>query len=213
MLIEKANKPMNIFNQYLKHKGHLERLYLSKSLINDKCPMIPSFFKKGLKNKGNEIENQFKITNDNKVLFKKITNTMNSKSKYNKLLNFPSKCPAFEKKDMIQIKRYKNIIDENHLFYKILRRTKSTLGNSKNEEDFFHSRYYKYNICRNNSISNPNLYFSDYKQFSKKVKISLKEQLFNKNINISSGKKNKNGAHKYRIFLSGANHKISSSLE
>ena len=213
MLNEKANKPMNKFNQYLKHKGHLERLYLSKSLINNKCPMIPSFFKKGLKNKGNEIETQYKINNDNKMLLKKIINTVNSKSKYNKLNNIPSKCPAFERKDIIQVRKFKNIVDENYLFYKILRRTKSTLDNSKNEEDFFHSRYYKYNICRNNSISNPNLFFSSYRQFSKKVTITLKKQLFNRTVNNSCNKLNKNESKRYKIFLSGVNHKVNSSLE
>ena len=109
------------------------------------------------------------------------------------------------------MRKFRNIIDENYLFYKILRRTKSTLDNSKNEEDFFHSRYYKYNICRNNSISNPNLYFSNYRQFSKKVKITLKEQLFNRTLNNSYKRLNKNENQRYKIILSGVNQRLNSS--
>ena len=61
MYYSKDNNPMNKFNQYMKYKGHLERLYLSRSLINNKCPIIPSFLKRGLINKGLEIENSFKV--------------------------------------------------------------------------------------------------------------------------------------------------------
>ena len=212
MLNEKANKPMNQFNQYLKHKGHLERIYLSKSLINNKCPIVPSFFQKGLKNKGKELENKFKITNDNKVLFKKIINTANSKSKYNQIFNTPSKCPAFERKDKIQIRRFKNIINENYLFYKILRKTKSTLDNSKNEEDYLHSRYYKYNICNNNSYSNPNLDFATYRQFHRNVKITFKDRLFNKISKNFHNKNNQNENIRYKISLYKANNRMHSSL-
>ena len=45
MYNEIHSNPMNKFNQFMKHKGHLQRLYLSKSVINNKCPIIPSFFK------------------------------------------------------------------------------------------------------------------------------------------------------------------------
>ena len=197
MLNEKANKPMNQFNQYLKHKGHLERIYLSKSLINNKCPIVPSFFQKGLKNKEKELENKFKITNDNKVLFKKIINTANSKSKYNQIFNTPSKCPAFERKDKIQIRRFKNIINENYLFYKILRKTKSTLDNSKNEEDYLHSR---------------NLDFANYRQFHRNVKITFKDRLFNKISKNFHNKNNQNENIRYKISLYKANNRMHSSL-
>ena len=212
MLNEKANNPMNKFNQYLKHRGHLERIYLSKSLINNKCPKIPSFIKKGLINKGIENEKKFRIKNDNNVMYKKLIYVVNSKSKYNHLLNIPSKCPAFERKDKIQIKRFKNIIKENNLFYKILKRSRSTYDNIKIEEDYMNSRYYKNNICKNNSMSNPNINFVNYRQFSINLKNILKDKIFNRTINYSDCKKNKSINQKYRIISSGIGSKRQSSI-
>ena len=212
MLNEKANNPMNKFNQYLKHKGHLERIYLSKSIINNKCPKIPSFIKKGLINKGIENEKKFRIKNDNNVMYKKLIYVVNSKSKYNHLLNIPSKCPAFERKDKIQIKRFKNIIKENNLFYKILKRSRSTYDNIKIEEDYMNSRYYKNNICKNNSMSNPNINFVNYRQFSINLKNILKDKIFNRTINYSDCKKNKSINQKYRIISSGIGSKRQSSI-
>ena len=213
MLNEKANIPMNKFNQYLNHKGHLERIYLSKSLINNKCPKIPSFIKKGIRNKGLENEKKYVIKKDNNVMFKKLINVVNSKSKYSLLSNIPSKCPAFERKDKIQIKRFKNILKENNLFYKILKRTRSTYDNAKNEEDYLNSRYYKNNICRNNSMSNSNINFVNYRQFSINVKNTLKDKIFNRTINYSDCKKNKSLNQKYRIFASNIGTKKQSSIK
>ena len=197
MYNDKEHYPMKKFNEYVKHKGHLERLYLSKSLINNKCPKIPSIFKKDIKNRNKGNENKLQINKDNQNFYKKLVHIVNANSKYNSIKNIPSKCPAFERKDKIQIKRYKSIINENYLFYKILTKTKSTLDIVKNEKDYLNSRYYKYNICKNKSSSNPNIIFATYNQFNKNIKNAFKNKLlFNKTINyndnsISMIKKNK----------------------
>ena len=184
MYNRKESNAMNKYNEYMKHKGHLERLYLSKSLINNKCPMVPSFFKKEIKNKRIEVEYNYKINQENHNFYKKLIQVVKTNSKYGSLLKIPSKCPAFERKDKIQIKKFKNIINENLLFYKILKRSKSTLDNTKKEKDFLNSRYYKNNISNNRSISNPNIKFATYRQFTNNIKKNLKRKLYiNKSIN------------------------------
>ena len=211
MLSEKYNNPMNRFNQYLKHKGHLERLYLSKSLINDKFPIIPSFFKNGVKNRGTILENKYKITNEHKSLFKRLKDVVNKQSKYSHSMNIPSKCPAFERKDKIQIKRFKNIIRENNSFYKILTRVKSSVDNTKNEEDYLHSRYLKKNIIKNN-ISNPNLNFPKYRQYSKNMNHILREKSFNRTMYSPDIKKNRIQNKRFRITLTGFSSKSQVSI-
>ena len=179
------SNPMIKFNQFMKHKGHLQRLYLSKSIIDNKSPIIPSFLQKGIRNKGTEIERRFKINNDNNVLLNKLINIEHRKPKYKPYSRIPNKCPAFERKDEIQIKNFKNIINENYSFYKILKRSKSTFDSSKIEEDYLNSRYYKYNICKNKSTLNPNILFATYRQFDKNIKNALRKKCINKNINMN----------------------------
>jgi len=192
MYYSKDNNPMNKFNQYMKYKGHLERLYLSRSLINNKCPIIPSFLKRGLINKGLEIEKSFKVNNENNILYKHLMHILTSNSKYNPLLNIPAKCPAFQRKDKIQLKKYNSIIQENHSFYKILKKSKSTLDNTKIEKDFFNSRYYKNNISKNRVTSNPNLMFVTFKKFSNNCNEYIKHKYFNRTINNFDNIKKKN---------------------
>ena len=185
MYNEIHSNPMNKFNQFMKHKGHLQRLYLSKSVINNKCPIIPSFFKNGKKNKGTEIETRFKRTSENNALLKKLINISYTKSKYSPYMNIPTKCPAFERKDKIQIKKFKNITNENYSFYKILKRSKSSFNNLKLEEDYLNSRYYKNNICKNKATLNPNLIFATYRQFYNNVKNIIRKKNINRTLNNS----------------------------
>ena len=167
------NNPMNKFNKFINHKGHIERLYTSKSVIKNKSPLIPSFILKGIKPKG--LEKKFKISYENENLFKKLVEIFKTNSKYNRLKIKPAKCPAFERKGYFQIKKIKDIIHENNSFYKVLKRSKSTMNYSKIENDFLNSRYYKKNISKNNVVHNPNLLFATYQEFNKNLKNRMKE--------------------------------------
>ena len=117
---------------------------------------------------------------------------LTSNSKYNPLLNIPAKCPAFQRKDKIQLKKYNSIIQENHSFYKILKKSKSTLNNSKIEKDFFNSRYYKNNISKNRVTSNPNLMFVTFKKFNNNCNEYIKHKYFNRTVNNFDNIKKKN---------------------
>lgn len=183
------NNPMNKFNEFMKYKGHLERLYLSKSIINNKCPIIPSFFRK--KRKDIENENNLKLYSENHSLLNRIIRIVRAGSKYSPSKCVTTKCPAFERKDKILLKKIKNINEKNQTFYKAIKKSKSTLDINKSERDYFNSRYYKNNICKNKSTSNPNLKFVTFQEFNKKCNKIIKQKIIN-------DKKSGKGRLKYR---------------
>lgn len=188
MYYDKDNNPMNKFNQFEKYKGHIIRIALSKPIIDNKQPLIPSFFKNGVYNRGTKSEQKLKLRLENDNLFKRLVHAAKKNSQYSSL-NIPSKCPAFERKERIQLKKYRDIIERNHSFYKILKKSKSTFDVNKSEEDYFRTRYYKNNISKNRVINNPNLMFVSYRQFYKNIQNSINEKEKNNSLKNNKNKK------------------------
>ena len=69
------------------------------------------------------------------------------------------KCPAFEKKEKIFIRRKNEIKKKNTNFFKSLLRTKSTYDNQKYRNDYLFSKYLSLRMSENSLIYNPNLIY------------------------------------------------------
>ena len=175
---------VNKFNLLMVHKGHLERLILTKSTINNKRPLTPSFFKKRKKN-GIEREKELIIKQDNNVMYKKLYSISCHKSKCSSVENIPRKCPAFIKNKKRYIINQKKINKENELFGKILYRSKSTYSSNKIDESFFYNQYLKSNISQSKIHKNPNLKYITFGQFRKKIVNNMKNNSFYNNSNNS----------------------------
>ena len=186
------NSQVNKFNLLMNHKGHLERLILSKSTLNNKRPLTPSFLKKRKKNVMDK-EKQLIIKQDNNVMYKKLYSILCHRSKYNSLENIPSKCPAFIKNQKLYLINQKKIKKENEHFGKILYRSKSTYNSNKINDDFVFNQYLKANISQSKVQKNPNLRYITFDQFRKRIYNNKKNNSFHNKSNSSLSIKRNEG--------------------
>ena len=154
------------FSRFESHKKHLDRLLLTKSLIDNNGAKTPEFLSKRLSNKRVEKDYKAKISHENKVIFNKILEYTKKKSPYsqyqpntyaNKSVDY---CSAFN------IEQLKNRKEKSSLCNKIL---------------FTKPCYFKYinDSLKNIEFMNPNLKFLDFQKFSHKLN---KELLLNKRV-------------------------------
>lgn len=160
-----GNSNMNKFERFIQHKGHLERISLAKKKISDKIPLKPSFLKKSLINMGEKMNRNLKIMEDNKILYKKMSEIERKKSKYSQCYNIPSRCPAYE---FLTHNRYNKLYDiqtENSKMFKRLKSAKPLYKSKKYYIDYKYKKYLENNISKKVDDINPNLNFVSYKLF------------------------------------------------
>lgn len=164
-----GNSNMNKFEEFMQHKGHLERIALSKNCINNKEPMKPSFLKRKLINMGEKINLKFKISQENIALLHKLTEISKKNSKYAECLNVPSKCPAFDK---LNYNRYLKICEtqnENKKMHKRLISARPAYLSCKYLTDYQNKKQLENNIKRKRNEINPCLDFVTSKQFNRNL--------------------------------------------
>ena len=177
-----GNTNMNRFERLMEHRGHLERLAQTKTVLNTKAPETPSFISKKMIEPGSRMERALKIKNDNANLYWRLKNIMNKTSPYNQINNIPSKCPAFELLSYHRLKKNKNIKKVNNKLHNRYVSAKSTYNPKKFENDYEYSKYLQSNISQNRNYINPNLNFVSFKTFNK--------TLFETNTNKNSSTNN-----------------------
>lgn len=203
--IPPANSNLNKFECFMAHKGHLERLAQIKKVINTKKPITPSFYKKGLKNKGINREKEKKILYENKIIYDRMHEIRKKYSPYSACLNIPSHCPAYELLKYHRLKKDSVIELENNKLYRRFTFVRPTLNIDKLNKDYQYNKYLEYNISKNRNRVNPNLDFIEFEKFDKKLRnlnsaFETNKKRLNLNLN-DSFQNSKNSYNKRDIVI------------
>lgn len=181
-----SSNHMNEWEQYNKHRQHLERLTQTKTMIDNKKPNKPSFLKNRKKKEEMKKERQSKIDYENRVLFNKMAELKVKPSPYTARCLLPTYCPALDRNSMHHNKymRFKTIKNDNEKLKKRFMSAKPTYLTNK----ILQEHNYKCNITKKHK--NPNLQFTTFTGFQKNLKIRIERDLadakdyINKNRNI-----------------------------
>ena len=201
-----SNSNCNNWNRLKEHKGHLERLVYIKKSIDNKMPKQPKFLKEKVCKKELQRELNREIDKDNIILYKKIYDVKNHPSPYSKLINIPSKCPAFESLYYNTLIKYKNIEKENEMLKHIFISAKPVINTRKLLDEYNYYKYLKKNISKKAIDRNPNLNFSSYDRFKKKLLFNIEKiqnndnNIFNKNLSFSYRSKSMNNIKNNNII-------------
>lgn len=168
--ITHGNTNMNRFERLMEHKGHLERLALTKTGINTKTPLTPSFIAKRYIDKGIRMERNMKIKYENKVIFNRMYDIQKHTSPYSACKNIPSKCPAYELFSYHRLKKWDDINFENNKLRKRFTYAKPTYSNQKQLQEYKYTQYLENNISQNRNRINPNLDFVSFEKFENNLK-------------------------------------------
>ena len=192
--ITHGNTNMNRFERLMEHRGHLERLAQTKSVLNTKTPIIPSFISKKMVDPGSRMDRALKIKYENEIIYSRLKELLNKKSPYHPINTLPAKCPAYELLSYHRLKKNKNIRKENNKLHSRYMSAKPTYSTQKLNEDYSYSKYLQGNISQNKNYANPNLDFIGFQKFNK--------TLFGNNSSIK--KKNNNSSFNKSFEFEGS---------
>lgn len=165
------------------NKIHLEKLLNMKSHINTKGPETPYFLKNKSYLRQMFKDREFKINNDNNIIYKKLMFTSSSASPYSKY-NIPKYCPAFDRQrfNFDKVERQFNIYNDNISFYKRFSSKKSIYSAKKYLKKNDYENIIKHNISKSKFLPQITLKLCTYRQFrsnllkeSKNIKESFKK--------------------------------------
>lgn len=187
-----TNPNLNKWHRLLEHKGHLERMTLAKKMIDDSKPDQPKFFKNGAANIASKREWKRKINLDNIILYNKMYELSVHPSPYNKILNKPTPCPAFQKMSYNQWRKAKDLEIENRKLKKRFTSAKPSLNAKKLDYEYNnYNTYLSNNIKKGKGEKNPNLGFVTWTAFKKNLKINIEREKMNINDFIELQNKSK----------------------
>ena len=202
-----SNSNCNNWNRLKEHIGHLERLTNVKKSIDTKIPNQPKFLKEKRCKKEIQRELNRQIETNNLILYKKMCEVKIHPSPYNKLINIPLKCPAFESLYYNKFVKYKNIEKENEKLKQIFISAKPVINTRRLLDDYNFYKYLKKNISKKAIDRNPNLNFSSYDGFKRnllfnieKLKNSNNNNICNKQLSFSYRSKSMNNIKKNNII-------------
>jgi hypothetical protein len=172
-----TNPNLNKWHRLLEHKGHLERMTLAKKMIDNSKPDQPKFFKNGAANIASKREWKRKINIDNIILYNKMYELSVHPSPYNKILNEPQKCPAFQKMSYNKWRKAKDLEIENRKLKKRFTSAKPSINAKKLDDEYNnYNVYLKNNIKKGKGEKNPNLGFVTWSAFKKNLKINIERE-------------------------------------
>jgi hypothetical protein len=172
-----TNPNLNKWHRLLEHKGHLERMTLAKKMIDNSKPNQPKFFKNGAANIASKREWKRKINIDNSLLYKKMHELSIHPSPYNKILNEPTPCPAFQRMNYNKWRKAKDLEIENKKLKKRFTSAKPSVNSRKLDNEFNHyTTYLSNNIKKGKGEKNPNIDFITWDTYKKRLKICIERE-------------------------------------
>ena len=191
-----TNPNLNKWHRLLEHKGHLERMTLAKKMIDDSKPDQPKFFKNGAANIASKREWKRKINLDNVILYNKMYELSVHPSPYNKILNKPTPCPAFQKMSYNKWRKAKDLEIENRKLKKRFTSAKPSINAKKLDDEYNnYNVYLKNNIKKGKGEKNPNLGFVTWSAFKQNLKINIEREKMNINDFIELQNKSKTSSN------------------
>jgi hypothetical protein len=204
-----TNPNLNKWHRLLEHKGHLERMTLAKKMIDNSKPDQPKFFKNGAANIASKREWKRKINIDNIILYNKMYELSVHPSPYNKILNEPQKCPAFQKMSYNKWRKAKDLEIENRKLKKRFTSAKPSINAKKLDDEYNnYNVYLKNNIKKGKGEKNPNLGFVTWSAFKKNLKINIEREKMNINDFIELQNKSKTSS----TFKNNSKSKINNTI-
>ena len=204
-----TNPNLNKWHRLLEHKGHLERMTLAKKMIDDSKPDQPKFFKNGAANIASKREWKRKINIDNIILYNKMYELSVHPSPYNKILNEPQKCPAFQKMSYNKWRKAKDLEIENRKLKKRFTSAKPSINAKKLDDEYNnYNVYLKNNIKKGKGEKNPNLGFVTWSAFKKNLKINIEREKMDINDFIELQNKSKTSS----TFKNNSKSKINNTI-
>jgi hypothetical protein len=204
-----TNPNLNKWHRLLEHKGHLERMTLAKKMIDNSKPDQPKFFKNGAANIASKREWKRKINIDNIILYNKMYELSVHPSPYNKILNEPQKCPAFQKMSYNKWRKAKDLEIENKKLKKRFTSAKPSINAKKLDDEYNnYNVYLKNNIKKGKGEKNPNLGFVTWSAFKKNLKINIEREKMDINDFIELQNKSKTSS----TFKNNSKSKINNTI-
>ena len=167
--IEYTSEKLNNCERFRVHKEHLERLIKAKPAINNSPPSKPFFIYDKASKREERRQELEKINYQNKILIERIDSIGRKPSPYSNCMLKPTSCPAFDKsKSKYNDKKKQfDIIKTNQFLFVRFQETKpyyptKNFIKSNNEMKQFKE-------IRRKNISNPNLNYSTFENFRKKL--------------------------------------------
>ena len=200
------------------NKIHLEKLFNTKSSINNNGPTTPTFLKRKLYLKELIRSKDRKISIGNNIMYKKLNSVANCASPYSKYKSIPKYYSAFykSKNNFSKMQREKTISLENRSFYNRFAKNKSSYPIIDFYKKSIYEDYIRHNISRTKYLPKVTLKLCTFKEF----KSNLMKEINNikaksENIkeintsNLSNAKKIKNNCSNAQLLnFNKGNNKI-----
>jgi hypothetical protein len=178
-------------------------------MIDDSKPDQPKFFKNGAANIASKREWKRKINLDNVILYNKMYELSVHPSPYNKILNKPTPCPAFQKMSYNKWRKAKDLEIENRKLKKRFTSAKPSINAKKLDDEYNnYNVYLKNNIKKGKGEKNPNLGFVTWSAFKKNLKINIEREKMDINDFIELQNKSKTSS----TFKNNSKSKINNTI-
>lgn len=184
-----SNEIINELNRLRNHREHLERLFLSKTVLNTSTPYTPKFLINNASNIQNERHRLMKISYENKILYNNMCFISSHQSPYSKRVSTPKYCPAFDYRryDWVSRQKSQELLKENKILKKRYEDSKPHYPRKEFINSNLNNLYLIKNLKRNSGTFNPNLNFCTFRKF----KSNLAKQI--KRLNSASTSANSRG--------------------
>lgn len=174
-----SNKTCEKFDTFKTHKEHIERLYQTKSTIDNKAPKTPKFFQERAKKGAMELKRNRKIEYENRVLITKMKEIDYKPSPYSVSEVKPFECLAFNRSiSGYNVSRKKRDIEKmNKKLQTRFIKTKTCYPTSEFLKDHRYNQYLESNLSENRV--NPYINYATFSQFKKNL-ITIEREVVNK---------------------------------